>query len=67
MSGLPQDRPKITRLRWVSAKEPETLEQFCRSLGARIEIKSINVVKNKYVMFFIPGDFDKDIQSGNLD
>jgi hypothetical protein len=65
--SLPQERPKITRLRWVSAKEPETIEAYCRSLGARIQIYDILVKGNKFYMFFVPGDFSVDLQSGDLD
>ena len=64
--GLPQDRPKITRLRWVRANSPDALEAFTRSIGQRILIQSILREGKKYVMFFIPGDFDKDVQSGDI-
>jgi len=59
-------RPLHTRLRWVSAKQPEALEAFCQGLGRRIEIKTIAWNGSEWVMWFIPGDLDSDISSRRI-
>lgn len=58
--------PQSTRLRWVSAKAPETLEKFCNALGKRIEIKSINRVGSEWFLWFVPDDKKSDIKSGKI-
>ena len=61
------NRPNITRLRWVSSKSPEKLEQFCSSLGIRIQIYDIVFAKGKWVMWFVPDDLKHDVRSGEID
>lgn len=63
--GIPQ-RPKITRLRWVSASGAETIERFTSRLGMRIQIYSINRVGSKWFLWFVPDDLKDDVQSGEL-
>jgi hypothetical protein len=58
--------PQNTRLRWVSAKKPETIQLFCDSLGKRIEIKQIVNVDGTWFLWFVPDDKSNDIKSGKL-
>lgn len=58
--------PQTTRLRWVSAKKPETLTNFCDKLGKRIEIKQIVFVNGLWFLWFIPDDKKTDVRSGRL-
>ena len=58
--------PSTTRLRWVSAKKPETLQAFCDSLGKRVEIKEIIWTGSVWVLWFVPDDKGSDVQSGKL-
>ena len=58
--------PQTTRLRWVSAKNPRTIEAFCDKLGKRIEIKSIVKDGGFWFLWFVPDDKRSDIQSGQL-
>lgn len=64
--SIPQ-KPRITRLRFVTAKDAETLVQFCNRLGVRIQIYDIEFAKGKWYLWFVPDDFKDDIQSGDLD
>ena len=64
--SIPQ-RPQITRLRWVRARNPETLEQFLRDLGARVQIYQIVFQGGKWYLWFVPDDFKMDVRSGDLD
>lgn len=58
--------PSTTRLRWVSAKRPETIQAFCDSIGKRIEIKAIVLSGGLWFLWFIPDDKKGDIKSGRL-
>lgn len=58
--------PKTTRLRWVKAKRPETIQAFCDRLDKRIEIKSLNHVGGFWFLWFVPDDKRADIKSGQL-
>lgn len=58
--------PRYTRLRWVSAKNPETIERFCEALGKRIQIYSITYAGGSWVLWFVPDDRGIDIKSGKL-
>lgn len=60
-------KPSITRLRWVSSKDAKIIQLFTRKIEQRIQIYSINFARGKWVMWFTPGDIEKDIQSGDLD
>lgn len=64
--GVPS-RPKITRLRWVSSSDKNRLVEWSRAIGQRIQIYQIAREGRKWVLWFIPGDFDKDLPSGDLD
>lgn len=64
--SIPQ-RPEVTRLRWVSARDKNTLVEWSRLLRQRIQIYSILKEGNKWVLWFVPGDMDKDIRSGSID
>ncbi len=58
--------PKTTRLRWVKAKKPETLQAFCDKLDKRIEIKSIVKDGDFWFLWFVPDDKRTDVPSGTL-
>jgi hypothetical protein len=58
--------PRTTRLRFVKAKKPETLQAFCDKLDKRIEVKSIVKDGEFWFLWFIPDDKRNDIQSGQL-
>ncbi len=58
--------PRTTRLRWVSAKKPETIQAFCDALDKRIEIKSIVQSGGLWFLWFVPDDKRADIKSGRL-
>lgn len=58
--------PRTTRLRFIKAKRPETLQAFCDKLDKRIEIKTIVKDGDYWVMWFIPDDKRSDVSSGTL-
>jgi hypothetical protein len=60
--------PRNTRLRFVSAKSPETIQKFCDSLGRRIQIYSLvwETKNQKWFLWFVPDDKGADIKSGHL-
>lgn len=58
--------PKTTRLRWVSAKNPRTIQAFCDNLDKRIEIKAIVKDGGLWFLWFVPDDKRADIPSGQL-
>jgi len=58
--------PQTTRLRWVKAKKPETLQAFCDKLGKRIEIKTVVKDGSYWFMWFVPDDKKGDVPSGTL-
>lgn len=64
--SVPQ-RPEITRLRWVSSKDKNVLVQWTRAIRQRIQIYEIAREGGKWVLWFVPGDHDKDLRSGDLD
>lgn len=59
--------PETTRLRWVSAKDPETIQLFLDTLGVRVQIYQIVAKGNKWFLFFVPSDAGDDIASRDLD
>lgn len=61
------NRPRITRLRWVSSKDPETIEAFVSGLGIRIQIYDLEYANNKWYLWFVPDDLKNDVRSGDLD
>jgi hypothetical protein len=58
--------PRNTRLRWVKAKKPETIQAFCDKLDKRIEIKEIVNVGGFWFLWFVPDDKRADVRSGQL-
>jgi len=58
--------PQTTRLRFVSAKKPETLQKFCDNVGKRIEIKAIVKDGGLWFLWFVPDDKRGDIPSGQI-
>lgn len=59
--------PQITRLRFVSAKKPEQIQQFLTLLGVRVQIYGSPVWDgNRWYLWFVPDDRKDDIQSVNL-
>jgi len=58
--------PTTTRLRWVSAKKPETIQKFCDTLDKRIEVKQILYVGGLWFLWFVPDDKRADVKSGRL-
>ena len=58
--------PLTTRLRYVKAKDADTLTLFCDTLGSRIEIKSISKDGSYWVLWFIPDDKGRDVKSGEI-
>lgn len=61
-------KPVSTRLRHVSAKDIQTIEDFLSRLGFRVQIYSVNYVKNRWYLIFVPPDESGiDIKSVDLD
>lgn len=61
------ERPETTRLRFVSAKDPQVLVDFLDSLGVRIQVYGAPTWNGKrWFMWFVPSDFGADIQSIEL-
>jgi len=60
-------RPNVTRLRWVSAKDPLTIQIYLSRLGQRVHINQIVPKGSKWFLWFTPGDVEADITSGDLD
>lgn len=58
--------PKTTRLRWVSAKKPETLQAFCDTLDKRVEVKNVVYANGLWFLWFVPDDKRGDVKSGRL-
>lgn len=59
--------PKTTRLRFVIAKDPETIQAFCDSLWGRIQIYQVVFANNEWVLWFVPDDRSRtDVRSGRL-
>lgn len=58
--------PTTTRLRWVSAKSPKTIENFCNNLDMRIEVKQLVFANGLWFLWFIPDDKRSDVKSGRL-
>ncbi len=60
-------QPDFTRLRFVTAKDPQDLSKFLMLLGKRVEIKGAPVWDGKkWILWFIPDDQKDDVQSVNL-
>lgn len=59
-------KSSITRLRWVSAKEPKTIQAFLRRIEKRVQIYEIVFAKGKWYLWFVPGELD-EIPGGDLD
>lgn len=58
--------PRNTRLRWRSAKKPETIQAFCDGLGKRIQIYQIVWTGKEWFLWFVPDDKGQDIYSGRM-
>lgn len=58
--------PKTTRLRWVSAKKPETIQAFCDTLDKRVEVKNVVYANGLWFLWFVPDDKRGDVKSGRL-
>ena len=65
-SNIP-NKPKITRLRWVRSSDPVTIQAWTRAIEQRIQIYSIYESGGKHYVWFVPGDFENDLPSGDLD
>lgn len=60
-------QPQTTRLRFVSAKNPEKVVEFFNRLGKRVEIKGSPVWDGKrWYVWFIPDDMKGDVPSVRL-
>lgn len=60
-------RPGTTRLRFVSAKNPQLIVDFCDRLGVRIQIYGAPQWDGKrWFLWFVPSDTGADIKSINL-
>jgi hypothetical protein len=61
--------PKTTRLRFVSARDPLLLVQWCNMIGVRVQVYGQPVVgpDEKWYLWFVPSDSGKDIPSKELD
>lgn len=61
-------KPKFTRLRWVSSKDPNKLVKFLERLNFRVQIYQIVFDGSEHVMYFVPDDevFFDNIKSGKL-
>lgn len=61
-------RPITTRLRFVKAKKPETIQAFLDRLGVRVQIYGQPVWDGKkWFLWFVPADDSPDILSRDLD
>lgn len=58
--------PKHTRLRFVSAKKPESVQKFCDTLGKRIQIYQLVWTGKEWFLWFVPDDKSSDLPSGKL-
>lgn len=58
--------PKVTRLRYVSAKNKQDIISFLDKLGRRVQIYSIVLENKKWVLWFVPDDRGSDIKSIDL-
>lgn len=59
--------PKTTRLRFVSAKKPEQIQQFLGLLGKRVQIYGSPVWDGKkWYLWFVPDDRSDDVKSVSL-
>lgn len=59
--------PQTTRLRFVSAKKPEQIQQFLDLLGRRVQIYGAPVWDgNRWYLWFVPNDRASDINSVSL-
>jgi len=61
-------KPATTRLRFVSAKQPATIELFLSKLGFRVQIYGAPVWDGKkWTLWFVPpDDIRKDVKSVEL-
>lgn len=57
--------PQTTRLRYVKAKDADTIQFFC-DMNARIEIKQIVKDGAYWFLWFVPDDKKSDILSGEI-
>ena len=61
------ERSQTTRLRYISAKNPETIQAFLDGLGIRVQIYGQPIPhKGKWYLWFVPSDDGADIQSQDL-
>lgn len=58
--------PATTRLRYVKAKSPDVLTEFCDNLVGRIEIKTLHKDGAYWFLWFVPDDKGRDIRSGEV-
>ena len=59
--------PKTTRLRYVIAKNHETIQMFLDKLGVRVQIYGAPVWDGKsWTLWFVPSDEGPDIKSRDL-
>lgn len=61
---------ETTRLRWISSKDHELIQTYVADfLHYKIEIKSINVLKGKWFLWYVLPENEhlKELPSGNLD
>lgn len=60
-------RPSTTRLRFISASDPNLVVAFLEALGVRIQIYGAPIfAKGKWYLWFVPGDQGADIPSKDL-
>jgi len=59
--------PKITRLRYVSAKKPQDIVAFFAALGVRVQLYGSPTYDGKrWFAWFVPNDEGADIKSIDL-
>lgn len=58
------NKPAVTRLRHISAKNPDKIELAVEALGTRIQIYGSPQWDGKrWVLWFVPSDVEGDIPS----
>ena len=59
--------PKFTRLRFVTAKDPNKIVSFLEAIGTRVQIYGSPVWDGKkWFLWFVPNDRGIDVESKNL-
>lgn len=60
--------PKVTRLRYIVATDPNNIVLFLGQLGVRVQVYGAPVFDGKkWWLWFVPDDRGDDIQSIDLD